>query len=112
VTDTRGVNPAAWTVMVTATPFTSGAGTIQQMIPLSRVTYWSGPATAATGRGAFTPGQPNAASAVDLSTPRVAFSLVGGSGINSASWTPTLSVSVPPSAVSGRYTATITHSVA
>jgi hypothetical protein len=51
------------------------------------------------------------ANAVSLSIARAAFSLAGGSGVNSASWNPTVSVSVPSSAVAGTYTATITHSV-
>ena len=112
VTDNRGPGTASWTVMVTATAFMTGSGTGPQTIPLSRVAYWSGPATATTGTGTFTPGQPNPASAVNLSAPRTAFSLTGGSGINSASWNATVSVSVPASAVAGTYTATITHSVA
>jgi hypothetical protein len=48
---------------------------------------------------------------VNLTVPRVAFSLTGGSGVNSASWNPTLSVQVPAAAVAGTYTATITESV-
>jgi alpha-tubulin suppressor-like RCC1 family protein len=112
VTDTRGLGTASWTVMVTATAFTTGSGTGPQTIPPSQVTYWSGPATATTGTGTFTPGQASAASAVTLSAARTAFSLTGGSGINSASWNATVSVSVPASAVAGTYTATITHSVA
>jgi hypothetical protein len=48
---------------------------------------------------------------VNLTAPQTAFSLASGSSVNSASWNPTLSVSVPAAAVAGTYTATITHSV-
>jgi alpha-tubulin suppressor-like RCC1 family protein len=112
VTDTRGLATASWMVMVTATAFSTGSGTGPQTIPPSHISYWSGPATATTGTGTFTPGQLNAASAVNLSAARTAFSLTGGSGSNSASWNATVSVAVPASAVAGTYTATITHSVA
>ena len=50
--------------------------------------------------------------AVSLSNGQTAFSLSGGSGVNSASWDPTLSVSVPMSVAGGIYTAIITQSVA
>jgi hypothetical protein len=56
--------------------------------------------------------QASTAAAVNLTMSRTAFSLVTGSSANSASWNPTVSVSVPPSAIGGTYTATITHSVA
>jgi alpha-tubulin suppressor-like RCC1 family protein len=110
VTDGRGAG--SWTATVTGTTFVTGAGTAQETIPLTRISYWSGIATATTGTGTLTPGQANAAAAVNLSVPRLAFSLTGGSPANSASWNPTLSVSVPASAVAGTYTATITQSVA
>jgi hypothetical protein len=112
VTDQRGSTGASWTVTVTATPFVTGGGTAAETIPQSQVSYWSGPATAVTGTGTFTPGQPTAATAVNLAAARAAFTLASGSPTNSASWNPTLSVSVPAGAVSGRYVATITHSVA
>ncbi|HSZ31398.1 MAG TPA: hypothetical protein VK784_16785, partial [Pseudonocardiaceae bacterium] len=100
-----------WTATVTGTAFVSGSGTPQETIPLTQVTYWSGLATAASGSGTFTPGQLAAPNAVNLAVPRVAFSLASGSGVNSASWNPTLSVQVPAAAVAGTYTATITESV-
>jgi putative Ig domain-containing protein len=112
VTDNRGIASASWTATVTGTAFVTGGGTPPQTIPLTQVTYWSGPATVTTGTGTFTPGEPAAGNAVNLTVPRTAFSLTGGSPVNSASWNPTLSVSVPATAVAGTYTATITHSVA
>jgi hypothetical protein len=112
VNDFRGTAAASWTVMVTATTFVTGGGTAAETIPLTQITYWSGPATASTGTGTFTPGQASAAAAVNLTVPRTAFSLTAGSSVNSASWNPALSVSVPAAALAGTYTATITHSVA
>ena len=110
VTDNRALGSASWTATVTGTAFSTGSAA-PQTIPLTQVTYWSGPATAISGSGTFTPGQPAAANAVTLTASRVAFSLAGGSGVNSASWNPTLSVQVPAAAVAGTYTATITESV-
>jgi hypothetical protein len=112
VTDNRALGSASWTATVTGTAFITGSGTAQQTIPLTQVTYWSGPATAISGSGTFTPGQLAAANAVQLTVGRTAFSLTGGSAVNSASWVPTLSVQVPAAAVAGTYTATITESVA
>jgi alpha-tubulin suppressor-like RCC1 family protein len=111
VTDNRALGSAAWTATVTGTAFTTGTGGGLHMIPPGQVAYWSGPATSSSGSGTFTPGQPTAATAQTLAASRVAFSLTGGSGVNSASWNPTLSVSVPPPVVAGTYIATITHSV-
>jgi hypothetical protein len=112
VTDARALLAAAWTSSVTATSFTTGGGTGPETIPNSAVSYWSGPATATTGFGTFTPGQANAAAAVTLATSRTAFTLSSGVGDNSATWNPTLIVSVPAAAVVGTYTGTVTHSVA
>jgi len=95
-----------------STPVAVYTGGVLAGKTLIRVTYWSGTATTVSGTGTFTPGQLTAASAVNLSVARTAFSLTGGGGTNSASWNPTLSVLVPASAVAGTYTATITHSVA
>jgi len=111
VTDNRALSSASWTATVTGTAFITGTGTAQQTIPLTQISYWSGPATATAGSGTFTPGEPAAANAVNLTMGRVAFSLTGGSGVNSASWNPTLSVQVPAAAIAGTYTATITESV-
>ncbi len=111
VTDQRGSAGAGWTATATGTPFVTGTGTPAETIPLTGVSYWSGPATATAGTGTFTPGQASAAAAVILTTVRTAFTASGASTVNSASWNPTLSVSVPASAVGGAYTATITHSV-
>ena len=56
VTDNRALGSASWTATVTGTAFVAGSGTGPQTIPLADVTYWSGPATATSGSGTFTPG--------------------------------------------------------
>ncbi|GAA5028928.1 hypothetical protein [Actinopolymorpha pittospori] len=61
--------------------------------------------------GAFVPGQPGPGDAVIINVPRTAFSHVGGSGINSASWNPTLVVNIPADSVAGLYSGTVNHSV-
>jgi hypothetical protein len=112
VTDTRAALTATWTATVSATSFTTGGGTPAETIPASAVTYWSGPATATIGVGTFIPGQPNADDATSLTESATAFTLTEGTGNNSATWDPTLVVSVPSSGVAGTYTGTVTHSVA
>ncbi|MBQ1072382.1 hypothetical protein KBX06_04255 [Micromonospora sp. C31] len=112
VVDQRAALTATWVATVTTTAFTTGAGAPEETIVPSLVEYWSGPATATTGTGTFVPGQLTAAERVTLNLPRTAFSKTSGSGNNSATWSPTLRVNVPATAVTGTYTATVTHSVA
>ena len=111
VTDNRALASASWTATVSSTSFTTGAGGAGQSIPVGSVTYWSGRAMATSGNGTFTPGQATAGNAVSLSNGQTTFSLSGGSGVNSVSWNPTVSVSVPTTVAAGTYGATITHSV-
>lgn len=112
VEDHRIVNPNTWTATVSATSFRTGTGTPAQTIPNSQVSYWSGPATKSTGGGTLIPGQLTAAQAQSLTVSRTAFRKTAGSGNNTVTWTPTLLVAIPSTAVLGLYTATITHSVA
>ncbi|GII63803.1 hypothetical protein Skr01_38880 [Sphaerisporangium krabiense] len=112
VSDQRASLTATWTATVSASSFTTGGGTAAETIPASSVQYWSGPATATTGTGTFVPGQANAAAAVTLDQPRTAFSKTTGSGDNSATWNPTLIVTIPAQAVAGTYTGTVSHQVA
>lgn len=112
VTDNRALLTASWTATVTATSFTTGGGTTAETIANTAVSYWSGPATATSGSGTFTPGQTNAGAAQAMGTSVTAFTLTGGVGDNSAAWSPTIVIAVPAAAVGGTYTGTITHSVA
>ena len=114
VTDGRASDDASWQTTVTATVFQTGGGTPSETILPSEIDYWSGPATATTGTGTFTPGQVNAAAAepLDTVTPLIAFTHTGGTGNNTATWNPTLVVNVPLDSQAGVYTGTVTHSVA
>lgn len=107
VVDSRGLAAATWTATVAATDFTVAGNTIVN----DNATYWSGPSTASDPTTGFTPGQATAANAVALDQTRTAFSF-SGSGGNTVTWAPTLSVTIPLTAVAGTYTGTLTHSVA
>ena len=101
VTDNRG-GIAGWTASVISTAFTPTAG---PAVAATNVSYLAGTITHA-GLGTF--------------LPVPALSLVGVapvvtavvSGVNSASWNPTISVIIPAALDVGVYSATITHSVA
>ncbi|WP_459648458.1 hypothetical protein [Kitasatospora sp. Ki12] len=112
VTDSRALLNASWTSTVSSTDYTTGAGTGAETITKNNVSYWSGPATATTGNGTFTPGQATFAQKQPLTVAITAFSMTSGNGNNSATWNPTLVVAVPSSAVGGLYAGTVTHSVA
>ncbi|KWV30202.1 hypothetical protein [Micromonospora rifamycinica] len=112
VTDSRAALSATWTASVTSTAFTTGGGSAEETILPNLVEYWSGPAISTTGTGTFVPGQPTSADAVTLNLPRTAFSKTSGSGNNTATWNPSLRITLPPAAVGGLYSGTVTHSVA
>jgi hypothetical protein len=101
VTDQRG-GTTTWTASVISTAFTPPAGPAD---PASNVSYGSGlitvtPTVVAT-----------AVAAADLTG--VSTVVTGAStGISTASWNPTISVTVPANYAPGVYSATITHSVA
>ncbi|MFE3329885.1 hypothetical protein [Streptomyces sp. NPDC059176] len=110
VTDGRGLAPAVWTASVTTNHFTDPQNSSRR-INRNAASYWSGPATATTGVGTFTPGQLTRAQQVNLATTRTAFKLTGGQGNTTARWSPTLVVKIPADALSGRYVGVISHSV-
>jgi hypothetical protein len=112
VNDGRGLLSGGWTSSVTASKFTTGAATAAETIAATNVDYWSGAATATSGLGSLIGSQLSAGLAVVVNTAQTAFS--GGSliGNNSASWNPTLVVTIPAAAVVGTYTGTVTHTVA
>jgi hypothetical protein len=102
-----------WTATVSASNFTTGAGTAAETIARREISYWSGPQVSKTGPGSWTPGQPTASDAKSLDTARMAFSYNSVLTTSSSSvWQPRLVVSVPVTAVTGTYTGTIVHSVA
>lgn len=110
VTDARALLVAAWTATASTSTFVTGAAGTSETIPTSAVAYASGPSTATSGVGVMTPGQLLTTSTTAL--PATAFTLTLGVGNNSASWDPTVVITVPSAAVTGTYTGTITHSVA
>lgn len=111
VIDARALLVATWTASVSATNFTTGNGTTNETVMNSSVSYWSGQATATSGTATFTAGQTTAANAQTLASSRTAYTESSGVGDNSATWNPTLIVTLPPQAVTGTYTGTVTHSV-
>ncbi|MET8629649.1 hypothetical protein ABZW30_38980 [Kitasatospora sp. NPDC004669] len=102
VTDDRALASASWTVTAAETDFVNGASTI----PATNATYSVGTVTT-TGT-------------ITVTTTNVTLSnaaqtvLTGSAGVgdNTASWDPTVAVSVPAGAVAGTYTGTLTQSVA
>jgi hypothetical protein len=111
VLDQRALLTPTWNASVIATDLVTGGGTAGETIPNINISYWSGPAAATSGLGAFTPGQATAAAAQIVNVPRTAFSHTGGTGSNFATWNPTLVVAIPNDQVGGVYTGTVTHSV-
>jgi hypothetical protein len=113
VTDNRALLAASWTATVLATPWTTGAASTAETIPVSDVGYAVGTITP-TGTITVTgTDRPAGTAAGDLSgAAQTVVTGTAGVGDNSATWNPTLSIAVPASAVGGDYTGTLTHSVA
>jgi hypothetical protein len=112
VSDSRGLLTGSWTSTALSSKFTTGGGTAAETIAATNVSYWSGAATATSGVGTLLGSQLTSGLAVVVSAAQTAFT--GGSlvGDNSASWNPTLVVTIPAAAVVGTYTGTVTHTVA
>jgi len=108
IKDNRGLLNGGWTDTVSSSHFTTGGQTTAETI----AAYWSGEATATSGLGSLLGSQPTSGLAVVVNAVQTAFT--GGSllGNNSASWNPTLIVTIPAAAVVGTYTGTVTHTVA
>jgi hypothetical protein len=105
VTDDRALLAASWTATASSTDFTTGAGTADETIPVADVNYNPGDITT-TGRITAD------GTAVTLSgTAQTVVAGTAGVGNNTASWDPTLAVSVPAAIVGGDYTGTLTESV-
>lgn len=112
VTDDRGLLTGSWTATAVAGDFTTGTASADETIPAANVQYWSGAATGTSGTAVFVPGQLTALNAVVVDAAKTAFAATGTVGNNSASWNPTIVVTIPADAVVGDYSGTITHSVA
>jgi hypothetical protein len=103
VTDTRGNGPnASWTVTTVCSELSDGAGhvlggqnfayTVKNLI--------------VTGGLVITPQRLNS-----MSTPATVLSAASGAGINSATWIPVLTLTIPIEQIEGTYRGSITHSV-
>ncbi|MCM3924994.1 hypothetical protein ND748_25430 [Frankia sp. AiPs1] len=106
VTDTQGLEAPSWVASVSTTDFVAPVGSGLPSIPVTNIHYAPGTVTRVNNTGTATNVDFAAAD-----TPVETVTATGGSGINSASWSPTLTVDIPPTAVAGtNYVATITHS--
>ena len=108
VTDQRAGLAVGWTATVSATDFTTSAGTAAGTIPVDNARYSINGFATTAGSATFTP-----TPLTDLSVAAQAVvTATDVDGDNSVTWNPTIRVSVPAGAVAGHYLATITHSVA
>lgn len=105
VTDNRALLSAAWTVTASASTFTTGDGTTNEVIPASAVNYNPGGITH-TGTITVT-GTERTLSG----SPQTVVAGTAGVGNNTARWNPGLVVALPPASVGGIYTGTLTQSV-
>lgn len=102
VSDSRGASSMGWVASVSTSGFTTSAGA---SIAASNISYSAG-TVAKTGLATYTaPAEASLANAVTA----VAATKIGGA--NTASWNPSITVTVPGGTSAGLYTATITHSV-
>lgn len=105
VTDDRALLDASWIATASSTDFITAGGGTNKTIPVGDATYTPGEVTT-TGTITATP------STITLSgIPQTVVAGTAGSGNNTASWNPTIAVSVPSTAVGGAYAATLTESV-
>lgn len=103
VTDRRGApQGSGWVANVNSTPFTTTSG---PAIPASQVAYTTGRITK-QGTATYTANNPD-----HLQRPAPAVTATDITGNNTATWTPTIHVTIPADLTAGTYTATITHSV-
>jgi hypothetical protein len=103
VNDARGAAAGSgWVASVISTAFTPPAG---PAIPASAISYTAGVITQ-VGTATYAANDP-----VNLTGVSSAVTATGITGDNSATWDPTIHVTVPGGMASGVYSATITHSV-
>ena len=109
VDDERDLVSGSWTVTVTSTDFTTGAGSPAETIPAGDVSYDPGTPFDPVGDATYTPGDPGS---LDPTTPLTAMSASDETGAGGVSWDPTITVHLPADMVAGTYAGTITHSFA
>ena len=93
---------SGWVTSVISSAFTPSAG---PAIAASAVGYTTGPITK-VGTATYAANDPS-----DLTGVTAAVTATGITGDNSATWTPSIHVTVPGGMAAGVYSATITHSV-
>lgn len=104
VTDKRNAAPGStWVASVVATDFRAKEGS---PIPAGRVSYTAG-TIKGTGVATLRANDPK-----NLKHAQAAVTATDVAGNNTATWTPTVHVHIPPGLAPGVYTGTITHSVA
>ncbi|MFD2079032.1 hypothetical protein SAMN05421678_102298 [Actinopolymorpha cephalotaxi] len=109
VSDQRASTTPNWTALASSTNFTGDS--TGAVIPNGDVFYASGIATSTTGNGTFTPGQATPPGQALDGVQLTAYSHSGGSGNNSATWNPTITINIPADAVADVYRGTVNHSV-
>ena len=103
VDDARGAPPGSgWVASVTSTEFAPASG---PAIPASAVSYAVGTITK-VGTATYVADDPTG-----LTTAVPAVTATEVTGDNSATWNPTITVTIPGGAAAGVYSGTITHSV-
>jgi len=104
VTDQRG-GTAGWTATAQAVDFTGPNNTTISVSAPNSSTYHA-PQASVIGTATVTPSDLS-----PLYPPGPVQTATGVSGSNSATWNPTISITVPANSLAGTYTSTITHSV-
>jgi hypothetical protein len=112
INDGRGLLNGGWTGTVSSSHFTTEGQTAHEPVAATNVAYWSGAATATLGLSTLAGIQLTSGAAVAINAAQTAFTAGSLIGNNSASWNPTLIVTIPGSSVVGTYTGTVTHTVA
>lgn len=107
VTDSRGALLGTWNAAASSTAFTTGLATANETIAATNVAYNSGLPTIVSGTIV-----PVSTGAQTIDTAKNVVTATGSVGNNSVSWNPTVTVTIPSTAVVGDYTGTITHSFA
>jgi hypothetical protein len=107
VTDGRGVG-ANWVASVSSTGLITGSGSPAETIPATAVGYDISGLSSTAGSTGVT----HIAEASLSASPQLVVSATSASGKSVVSWDPTIQVVVPPDAVAGVYTVTITYSAA
>jgi len=105
VSDNQGTLAHTWTASVSTTDFTTGGGGANKTIGKANAAYTPGVVTT-TGVGVAV-GTP----ATDLSTSASVVTSTAVIGSMTATWNPTVSVTIPADVIAGTYSGTITHSV-